>query len=66
MAPYTPFFYLQVTAQSSESQPLQYLYIVLKLVALASVISILYMSEVIRMSNSHIRMGLGYDYKWRL
>jgi hypothetical protein len=39
----------QVTAASSESNPLQYLYLVLKFVGLFSVITILYMSEV----NSH-------------
>jgi hypothetical protein len=36
----------QVTATSSESNPLQYLYLVLKFVGLFSVITILYMSEV--------------------
>ncbi|KDR17548.1 CAS1 domain-containing protein 1, partial [Zootermopsis nevadensis] len=36
----------QVTAASSESNPLQYLYLVLKFVGLFSVITILYMSEV--------------------
>jgi len=39
----------QVTAASSESNPLQYLYLVLKFVGLFSVITIFYMSEV----NSH-------------
>ncbi len=58
---------LQVTAQTSESQPLQYLYIVLKLVALASVISILYMSEVTQLVRSavpnrrHVRSITGYN-----
>ena len=36
----------QVTAATSESNPLQYLYLVLKFVGLFSVITILYMSEV--------------------
>nr|CAD7458913.1 unnamed protein product [Timema tahoe] len=36
----------QVTATSSKSNPLQYLYLVLKFVGLFSVITILYMSEV--------------------
>ncbi|XP_067001977.1 N-acetylneuraminate 9-O-acetyltransferase [Anabrus simplex] len=36
----------QVTAASSESNPLQYLYLVIKFVGLFSVITILYMSEV--------------------